>query len=88
MARSPMIHDPSRRATKDMEHAVTTSRALWPIAGLAISLTVVLASQFALDGAADSSTIIHWIQHGLLFGGGIGTGLALTAIRSAGQGRA
>ncbi|GAC1470544.1 MAG: hypothetical protein PVS2B1_11250 [Candidatus Dormibacteraceae bacterium] len=62
--------------------------AVWPLAGLALSITVVLLSQFALDGAADASTIVHWIQHGLLFGGGVGTGLAIHAIRKAGQSRA
>ena len=58
------------------------------VAGLVLSITAVLLGQFALDRAADSSTIIHWFQHGLLFGGGVGTGLALNALRSAGQSRA
>jgi len=62
--------------------------SVWGLAGLALSLAVVLLGQFALDGPADTSTIVHWIQHGLLFGGGVGTGLALNAIRSAGQSRA
>ena len=59
-----------------------------PFAGLVLSITAVLVGQFALDGAADSSTIIHWFQHGLLFAGGVGTGFALNALRSAGQSRA
>ncbi|MDQ6877674.1 MAG: hypothetical protein M3082_08225 [Candidatus Dormibacteraeota bacterium] len=71
-----------------MDDAVTDGKGLWPIAGLALSLAAVLGSQFVLDGAADTSTIVHWLQHGLLFGGGVGTGVALIAIRSAGQGRA
>ncbi|MEP6752794.1 MAG: hypothetical protein ABI959_08630 [Candidatus Dormiibacterota bacterium] len=63
-------------------------RVRWSVAGFVLSLAAVLLSQFGLDGAADSSPIIHWIQHGLLFGGGVGVGLTLTAIRSAGQRRA
>ena len=88
MTRFPEIHDSSRRVSNEKENRVTDRKALWPIAGLAISLAAVLSSQFALDGAADTSTIVHWLQHGLLFGGGVGTGVALIGIRSAGQGRA
>ena len=71
-----------------MQRAISDNRALWPVAGFVLSLAGVLFSQFGLDGAADSSTIIHWLQHGLLFGGGVGTGLTLNAIRIAGQRRA
>ena len=67
---------------------MSRNSSVWLLAGLGLSVTVVLISQFALDGAADASTIVHWIQHGLLFGGGVGAGLALHAIRSAGQSRA
>ena len=88
MARFPEIHDSSRRISVEKEHRVTDRQARWPIAGLALSLAAVLGSQFALDGAADTSTIVHWLQHGLLFGGGVGAGVALNAIRSAGQSRA
>ena len=88
MARVPEIHDSSRRISVEKGHRVTDRKARWPIAGLALSLAAVLGSQFALDGAADTSTIVHWLQHGLLFGGGVGAGVALNAIRSAGQGRA
>ena len=88
MARFTEVHDSSRRVSDGKEHGVTDRQALWPIAGLALSLAAVLGSNFALDGAADTSTIVHWLQHGLLFGGGVGTGVALNAIRSAGQSRA
>ena len=71
-----------------MQNAISDTSALWPVAGFVFSLAAVLISQFGLDGAADSSPIIHWIQHGLLFGGGVGAGLTLTAIRSAGRRRA
>ena len=69
-------------------HATSESRAAWPLAGLIASIAAVLLSQFALDGAADTSTIVHWFQHGLLFAGGLGTGLTLSALRIAGQSRA
>ena len=88
MSRFPEIHDSSRRETDEKDLRVTDRKALWSIAGLAISLAAVLGSQFALDGAADTSTIVHWLQHGLLFSGGVGTGVAVIAIRSAGQSRA
>jgi len=78
-----MIQGPSRRVTMSLQQPISRDSSVWRLAGLALSLTVVLLSQFVLDGAADAS-----IQHGLLFGGGVGTGLALNAIRSAGQGRA
>jgi hypothetical protein len=71
-----------------VQHSIGRNSSVWPLAGLAFSVTVVLLSQFALDGAADASTIVHWIQHGLLFGAGFGAGLTLNALRSAGQGRA
>jgi hypothetical protein len=83
-----MIQGPSRRVTMSLQQPISRDSSVWRLAGLALSLTVVLLSQFVLDGAADASTMVHWIQHGLLFGGGVGTGLALNAIRSAGQGRA
>ena len=88
MARFPEIHDSSQRVSDEKVPGGTDRKALWPIAGLALSLAAVLGSQFALDGAADTSTIVHWLQHGLLFSGGVGTGVALNAIRSAGQSRA
>ena len=71
-----------------MQHATRDKRVRWAVAGFVLSLAAVLLSQFGLDGAADSSPIIHWIQHGLLFGGGVAAGLTLTAIRSAGHRRA
>ena len=83
-----MIHRPARGVTMSVQHSIIGNTAVAPLAGLALSVTVVLLSQFALDGTADSSTIVHWIQHGLLFGGGVAAGLALNAIRSAGQSRA
>ena len=71
-----------------MPPEVKQQGALWPAIGLGLSIMAVLLSQFALDGPADSSTIIHWFQHGLLFGGGVGAGLAILTLRSAGQSRA
>lgn len=61
---------------------------MWPLAGLIVSLAAVLLSQFALDGAADSSLFFHWMQHGLLFSGGLGVGVAACTLRNLGQSRA
>ena len=88
MARPNVIPASSPPAPTAMQNAISDTSALWPVAGFVFSLAAVLISQFGLDGAADSSPIIHWIQHGLLFGGGVGAGLTLTAIRSAGRRRA
>ena len=88
MARPNVIQASSHPASTDTHDAISDTSALWPVAGFVLSLAAVLISQFGLDGAADSSPIIHWIQHGLLFGGGVGAGLTLNAIRSAGQRRA
>lgn len=88
MSRFLVIHDTSDRVSKDMENAGSDPRRVWPVAGLIVSVSAVLLSQFGLDGAADTSTLVHWIQHGLLFGGGVGTGVAVYVIRSAGQVRA
>ena len=88
MARPTVIKASSSPVPKDTLHPTSETRVLWPVAGFIFSLAAVLISQFGLDGAADSSPIIHWIQHGLLFGGGMGAGLTVTAIRSAGHRRA
>lgn len=88
MARPTVIQPLSERVSTDMQHAINDNSALWPVAGFVFSLAAVLFSQFGLDAAADSSPIFHWIQHGVLFGGGVGTGLTLNAIRIAGQRRA
>ena len=88
MARRSVIQTPSDHIPTDTHHAIGDTSVLWPVAGFVFSIAAVLISQFGLDGAADSSPIFHWIQHGLLFGGGVGAGLTLNAIRSAGRRRA
>ncbi|MHB8613251.1 MAG: hypothetical protein ACYDAL_12605 [Candidatus Dormibacteraceae bacterium] len=87
MARLDVIH-PSREDGSADAEAINDTSAIWPMTTLALCVAAVLLSQFALDRAADSSTIIHWFQHGILFGGGVGSGLALNALRIAGQSRA
>ena len=88
MARPTLVPDSSPPALIDTHRAISDTSVIWPVAGFVFSLAAVLISQFGLDGAADSSPIFHWIQHGLLFGGGVGTGLTLNSIRIAGQRRA
>lgn len=88
MLRYQLIHRRSRHVFLDMDHSLQSSKIFWPVVGLGLAVSTVLLSQFALDRAADASTIVHWFQHGLLFGGGVGAGLALESIRRAGQGRA
>jgi hypothetical protein len=88
MSRFSVIHDSSPRASKDMTNGSSDTKLVWPVAGLVLSVSAVLLSQFVLETAADTSTIVHWIQHGLLFGGGVGSGLAINVIRIAGQVRA
>lgn len=88
MARFSVIDDSSPRESKDTSNGGSDTKLVWPVAGLVLSVSAVLLSQFVLDAAADTSTILHWIQHGLLFGGGVGCGLAINVIRIAGRVRA
>jgi len=46
-----------------------------PLGLLLAGVFVTLLAQFALEGAADQSDLAHWIQHGLLFWGGIAVGV-------------
>lgn len=64
--------EPSDRATP--EPGVRTPLTL------AAGLLVVLIAQFALDSFADSTQLGHWIQHGLLFAGGVAVGGALVRL--------
>lgn len=49
---------------------------------LAAGVAVALLAQFALDAFADSSQLGHWIQHGLLFAGGLLAGAGLVQLRA------
>ena len=62
---------PQLRTGRDMQTPLT----------LAAGLLVVLVAQFALDSFADSTQLGHWIQHGLLFAGGVAVGVSLVQLR-------
>ncbi len=43
-------------------------------AALIAGVAIVLVAQFVLDTWADGNETVHWLQHGLLFWGGVMTG--------------
>jgi hypothetical protein len=59
-----------------------------PIAGIVLGLVLVIVGQFFLDSLADSSDTWHWVQHGVLFAGGVLIGGAATLLWASGQRRA
>ena len=72
-----------------MQQTSSGSNALvMPIAGIVIGLVLVILAQFFLDKLADSSDTWHWIQHGVLFVGGIVLGAGGTLLWASGQQRA
>jgi drug/metabolite transporter (DMT)-like permease len=58
-----------------------------PVVGLVVGVVLVLLGQFFLDSLADSSDTWHWIQHGVLFVGGIAIGWAAALLWASGQRR-
>jgi hypothetical protein len=68
------------------QQASTTGNALLvPIAGLVVGVILVILGQFFLDSLADQSDAWHWIQHGVLFLGGVAIGAAGTRLWASGQ---
>lgn len=59
--------------------------ARWALA-LAAGVVLVLAAQFLLDSWADQNQSAHWIQHALLFVGGLLAGPALLRLYQLGGG--
>ena len=51
-----------------------------PLVALLVGIAVTLIAQFPLDGWADTSETAHWVQHGLLFFGGLTAGAGLFAL--------
>ena len=43
-------------------------------------LLATLTAQFGIDSFADTSQLGHWLQHGLLFTGGVAVGSALVQL--------
>ena len=58
-----------------------------PVVGIAVGLVLVILGQFVLDSLADSSNAWHFIQHGVLFFGGIAIGVGGTLLYVRGQRR-
>ena len=44
---------------------------------LVAGVAAVLAAQFAMDAWSDGNETVHWLQHALLFWGGVATGAAV-----------
>jgi hypothetical protein len=51
------------------------------LAVLIIGAATALVSQFALDDWASVSQLGDWIQHGMIFWGGLAVGTAMAALR-------
>lgn len=69
-----------------MEQARTSGNALvMPVVLIVIGVVLVILGQFFLDSLADSSDTWHWIQHGVLFVGGIVIGVAGTRLWASGR---
>jgi len=52
------------------------------------ALTLALLAQFPLEGWAEQSDLVHWIQHRLLFWSGAIAGAAALVLYRRGQGEA
>jgi hypothetical protein len=55
---------------------------------LVVGLVVVIVGQFFLDSLADTGEAWHWIQHGMLFAGGLAVGFGVTTLYARGQAKA
>lgn len=51
-----------------------------PLLALLAGIAIALTAQYPLDGWADTSETAHWIQHGLLFFGGLTAGAGLVGL--------
>jgi len=67
-----------------MREARRTSQAM-PVAVLILGLALVVIGQFFLDSLASSGEVWHWVQHGVLFAGGLVIGVAATLLYLAGR---
>ncbi len=56
-----------------------------PVVLLILGIVLVMLGQFVLDKLADTSDAWHWIQHGVLFAGGVAVGAAATVLYVAGR---
>jgi hypothetical protein len=67
-----------------MREAPRTSQAM-PVAALIWGLALVVIGQFFLDSLASTGEVWHWVQHGVLFAGGLAIGVAATLLYLAGR---
>ena len=58
-----------------------------PVIGIVVGVILVILGQFFLDSLADSSDTWHYIQHGVLFVGGLCIGAAVALLYVRGQRR-
>lgn len=56
-----------------------------PAALLLAGVLIALIAHFPLEGWADQTDLAHWIQHGLLFWGGIVAGWGAVLLYRSGQ---
>lgn len=70
-----------------MQEVQTRSGVAMPVIGIVTGVILVVLGQFFLDKLADSSDTWHWIQHGVLFIGGITIGAAGALLYVRGQQR-
>lgn len=55
---------------------------------LALGMVAALFAQFLMESFAEQGDLAHWIQHGLLFWGGVAVGAAGYGLWRRGQRRA
>jgi protein-S-isoprenylcysteine O-methyltransferase Ste14 len=58
-----------------------------PVISLVVGVILVIVGQFFLDHLADTSDTWHYIQHGVLFAGGLLVGAAVLLLYQRGQQR-
>jgi protein-S-isoprenylcysteine O-methyltransferase Ste14 len=52
---------------------------------LVVGIALVVIGQFFLDSLSNTSDTWHWIQHGVIFAGGLAVGGAATLLYIAGR---
>ena len=68
-----------------MQSARSGSSIAMPVVGIVVGVVLVVLGQFFLDGLADGSDTWHWIQHGVLFVGGLSIGAAAATLWATGR---
>jgi multisubunit Na+/H+ antiporter MnhB subunit len=67
--------------------AASSAAPVVPIVAIVVGVILVVLGQFVLDHLADTSDTWHFIQHGVLFVGGLGVGGGVVALFRSGQRR-